>query len=241
LVLFAESELSPEESGEIEAHLESCAVCRGELKKFEAVRLALNDPGLFSSGSEPWDLLPERIAARAVESRGPGRWIPSNFGTWAWAGTLAATLLLVLGVVGRLHQMAPLPGASRAGAGNREFVRQLASVYAKEATSRYLADCQDLLLNVMRAEQSCNGEKYDVSMEIERARELLKRKRLLEAELRDPGVARAKELCDELENLLVNMSTAQTCESGDTLRSLERFIQREQLMLRINLVRSELS
>jgi hypothetical protein len=185
--------------------------------------------------------LPAKIASLARERQGSSRWLPSNFGSWGWAATVAASLLLVVLTLGRLYQPISSTDTVSAEEKNQEFVRQLASVYAKAATSRYLAECQDWLLDVMRAEQSCNGEKYDLSTEVERARELLKRKRLLDGELRDPGVARAKELCDEIENVLVSLSMAQSCESEDTLKSLERIIQREQLMLRINLVRSELS
>ena len=51
-------------------------------------------------------------------------------------------------------------------------------------------------------------------------------------------VARAT---DEIENFLVNLSTSQTCARPEEIRRMERFIEREQLLLRINLLQSELS
>jgi hypothetical protein len=93
----------------------------------------------------------------------------------------------------------------------------------------------------MRAEKSCEGEKYDVSLEVAQARQLLRRKRMLDAELQSPAVAHAKSLCDELEGLLVNLSTSDRCESPDRVHRMERFIEREKLLLRINVLQSELS
>lgn len=241
LVLYAERELSPDESLKVQIHLESCPDCREELAKLERIRTSLADPDLFLPETVRWEFLPQQIAARSQAGGRSPRWIPSNFGSWAWAASLGASFLLVVALIGRFHQSTLVPAVGGERPGNQEFVRLVESVHARDATARYLAECQDLILNVMRAEQSCTGEKYDVSLEIARARELLQRKRMLDPELRDPRVARAKELCDELETILMNLSTAETCESRDAMKSLEHFIQREQLLLRINLVRSELS
>jgi hypothetical protein len=53
-------------------------------------------------------------------------------------------------------------------------------------------------------------------------------------------VASARELCDDLESLLVGFSTSEKCESPESLRSLGRMIEREQLLLRISLLKTEL-
>jgi hypothetical protein len=64
--------------------------------------------------------------------------------------------------------------------------------------------------------------------------------RLLDVELRRPQIARAKELCDEIESLLVDLSTVETCASSEGLEQIEQFLEREQILLRINLIRAEL-
>jgi hypothetical protein len=48
-------------------------------------------------------------------------------------------------------------------------------------------------------------------------------------------------LCDDLEQFLLNLSTAQECETGDALRTMERFIESEQLLLRIRVIGSGIS
>jgi len=61
---------------------------------------------------------------------------------------------------------------------------------------------------------------------------------MLDAELSVPDVAHARTLCDELERFLVSLSASQDCETRDALLTMERSIERDQLLLRINLVQS---
>ena len=243
LVLFAEKELSPEQERRVKEHLALCEDCRRELSDIESVRAALSDPELFLPPGYPWQHLPRALAARAGRMTPVPRWVPSNLRPLGWAASLAASVLLAVGLIQLIQRPGRVdpPAIARSVPGNGPFLRRMESQYAREATARYLNECQDLLLNLVRAEQDCEGDGHDVSAEVTRARELLQRKRMLDAELRAPDVARAKELCDELENLLVNLSTSDDCESRDKLQLMQRFIRKEQLFLRIDLLTSELS
>ncbi len=243
LVLYAERELSPGESLRVQEHLARCEECRREMTGIESIRSALSDPELFLPPEYSWQFLPGALAARAKGMTPVRRWAPSNLGSFGWAASLAASILLAFALIQMLQRPEPsnAPHVARSAPGNEVFMRRIESVHARDATARYLNECQDLLLSLVRAEQNCQGDKHDVSAEVACARALLQRKRLLDPELRAPEVARAKELCDELENLLVNLSTSERCESSDKLQLMQRFIQREQLLLRINLLTSELS
>ena len=244
LVLHIEGELGEAESRVVSEHLVVCEACREERKTLAKVRGWLTDPGLFSPEEDlVWQSLPQRMAGRAGSFRPAKRWLPSNFGSPGWAFSMAAAVALCFGLVWWVHRTAPeQPVAATAPApGNEAFLGRLQTAYAREATSRYLNECQDLLLHVMRAEKSCAGEMYDVSLEVTQARQLLRRKRMLDAELQSPAVAHAKNLCDELEGFLVNLSTSDRCESPDKVHRMERFIERERLLLRINVLQSELS
>lgn len=240
LVLYAEEALPSDESAQVRSHLVECAGCREELAKIATIRSWLSDPEVFLRDSDAWQFLPRSLAARAKAVAQAKGYLPIHWGPLGWATSVAALFILgfcLIWMLPRQVSIPPLPVAR----GNEAFLRQMQSVYAREATAQYLSQCKDLLLNVVRAEKSCLGEKYDFSVEVARARELLQRKRMLDAELRSPEVARAKELCDELENFLVNLSTSESCETFDKLNTMERFIEKEQLLLRINLVKSELS
>src|SRR5262249_6032886 len=182
-------------------HVRICPLCRAEAAKIDTVTSWLKDPDLFTAHDYGWHSVPRALAARAQELNSRMSWIPSNLPSPLWAACVAASLLLGSGLIWMLNRPAPAPPllTQRAGSGNAAFLRQMESVHAREATARYLAECEVLLLNVVGAGKNCEGEKHDVSVEVDRARELLQRKRMLDLELRAPEVARAKDLCDQLE------------------------------------------
>jgi hypothetical protein len=244
LVLHAEGELPLEQKVQVENHLASCAECRQEAAGIDKIRTWLADPALFAPSEDyAWQFLPRKLSERARTLPAIKRWLPANLGSLGWTLSMATTLFLACGLIWLAQPQAPTPApvAAVEAPGNQAFLGRIQSAHAREMTSQYLAQCQDLLLNVMRAEKSCEGQKYNVSLEVTRARDLLQRKRMLDSELRAPEVARAKDLCDELETFLINLSTSEKCESTDRLHGMERFIEKEQLLLRINVLQAEFS
>jgi hypothetical protein len=242
LVLYAERELPPEQKTEVESHLTTCAACREEAAGIEKIRTWLADPALFAPPEDyAWQFLPRKLSERARTLPAVKHWLPANLGSLGWTLSMAATFFVACGLIWLTQRQAPAPVAQVEAPGNQAFLRKIQSAYTREMTSQYLAQCQDLLLNVVRAEKSCEGQKYDVSLEVTRARDLLQHKRMLDPELHAPEVAHAKDLCDELETFLINLSTSEKCESPDRLRGIERFIEKEQLLLRINVLQAELS
>ncbi len=245
LVLYAEGEVPPEQKALVEDHLLRCAHCREEASGIERVRRWLGDPELFAPAEDySWELLPRRLSEKALAPSASKRLLPRRPGLPAWALSLAATLSLICGLVWLMRRQAPEPAAPVANAeapGNAAFLAKIQSAHVRQMTAQYLAGCEDLLLNVMSAEKDCDGQKYNVAIEVDQARDLLRRKRLLDPELNTPEVAQAKNLCDELETFLINLSTSEKCETSDRLHGIERFIKKEQLLLRINVLQAELS
>ncbi len=247
LVMHAEAALDEIREREVDDHLATCPACRKEAAAIAKIQVWLKDAELFSPKvNYSWQTLSERLTIRAKSADSAKRWLPANFGSPGWAATLAATVVLCFGLIWLMHRSSPrrfdmAVAPATTAPGNDAFLKKMQSAYAREATAQYLSECQDLLLNIMRAEKSCEGEKYDVSVEVAQARQLLGRKRMLDAELQSPTVVHAKGLCDELERFLVNLSTSDKCESPDRMHRMERYIQRERLLLRINVLQSELS
>ncbi len=247
LVLFGEGALSPELHRTVLGHLSGCPGCSREAAELEGVRRMLADPQLFApEPTHAWQLLPQRLASRVGEISARKWWAPADGGSRAWTLATAATLALAVAFAWMAPRQAPPVGQALeeglpAAPGNEEFLGRMQTAYARQATTVYLTRCQDLLIDVVRAEKGCSGEGYDVSLEVARARDLLAQKQLLDRELATPDVARAKDLCDELEQFLVNLSTSGKCESPDKLLRMENFIRRQQLLLRINVLQSELS
>jgi hypothetical protein len=239
LVLYAEEALGSDQKRLVEEHLAGCAACGREAAQIGTVRSWLTDPELFEPEQNlAWQCLPEKLAARAQS-------LPEKRRSWAglslpqWAYVTLAFLPIVVGLIWMLRFQAPTPPAAApalVATGNEAFLNRMHTAYAREATAQYLSGCHDLLLNLISAEKTCANDRYDVSLEVTRARQLLQEKRMLEADLRVPDVARAKALCDELETFLVNLSMAQECETDDAVRGMERFIESKQLLLRIDLM-----
>jgi hypothetical protein len=245
LVLHSEGLLDEIEARRVTVHLEACAACRSEADGIRAVRGWLSDPGLFAPDRNyTWQMLPETLASRAKAAR--RSWLPLNYGSPGWALSAAATLLIGFTLIywaGRTADRPSPAAAARPAAvapGNEAFLGRIYTAHARSATSEYLAACQDLLIDTLMAEPSCDKREYDVSAEVMRARDLLQRKRLLDSELAVPEVARAKGLCDELEGFLLNLSLSEKCESRDKMHRMERYIQKQQLLLRIRVLQGEL-
>lgn len=245
LVLHFEGELGEEQDRRVTGHLNTCAACRLEAERIHAVQDWLSDPGLFAPDRDyAWQMLPETAAARAAAAR--KSWLPLSYGSAGWALTLAASLVIGIALIHQAGRMTeqPIPEADvrppAAAPGNKAFLDRIYAAHARAATSEYLEACQDLLVTTLRAEPSCEKQKYDVSAEVARARDLLRRKQLLDPELGAPEVSRAKVLCDELESFLLNLSLSEKCESRDRFHRMERYVQRQQLLLRIRVLQGEL-
>ena len=243
LVLHAEGALDPAECRKVEEHLSACAGCRAEADRIGLVRGWLADSNLFEPEQDlAWQVLPEKLAGRArgVEET-KSRW--SVLRIPRWATVIAAVLVLASGLIWTLRRPALLTPAppSAAASGNEEFLGKVRTAHALRATDLYLTACRDLLIDLVSSEKKCEGELYDVSFEVARARQLLQQKRLLDSDLSVPQIERAKGLCDDLEHFLLNVSASQECESRDAIESMERYIENEQLLLRIHLLQSGIS
>jgi hypothetical protein len=242
LVLYAERELDPEETREIESHLQGCGECSREAGKIDHLRTWLADPDLFAPTEDAaWTSLPS-ACVRKVDSERMRRF-PTVRRSLLWALPAAAGLFIMVGLFRMVRNPAPGPeiAESRPAPGNEAFLNRIQSVVTVDSTAQYLTECQDLLVDMLRAEQSCSGKRYDVSFQTQRARDLLGQKRILDSELNTPKVAQAKDLCDDLENVLVDLSLSQNCEAPDRFHSMRQIIEREKLLLRIKLVQSEIS
>ena len=244
LVLHADGALGAEEQRQVDEHLAVCASCSAEADEIGRIRLWLADPEVFAPQQDmTWLLIPEKLASRAAQlEHGKRGW--AGLGLPRWAFVALAVLPLSIGLIWTLRfqgSVPPAPAPAAAAAGNEAFLARMHTAYAREATAQYLAGCHALLLDFVSADKTCAGDRFDVSLEVVRARQLLQEKQMLNAELHLPDVARAKALCDELESFLVGLSMAQECEAGDTVHGMERFIESKQLLLRINLMESGVS
>ncbi len=246
LVLHSEGWLGGEEARRVSEHLRVCGGCRAEAEGIDKVRGWLSDPSIFApQETYAWQALPEKLGTQAQVCRRSR--LPLDFGSMGWALSLAATVVIGFALIHWMRSALPtsetevVTRQSVSAPGNEAFLDRIYLAHARQATSQYLAACQDLLLSTLRAEANCEQRLYDVSAEVVQARELLVRKRLLDPDLSAPEVAHARGLCDELESFLLNLSLSEKCETPDKMRRLERYVQKQQLLLRIRVIQGELS
>lgn len=243
LVLYVEGVLSEGEAARIREHLQRCPGCFREIRAVGGVIDSLADPGLFQPEEDlAWQLLPARLAARAGAGPAAARWLPLHFSPRAWGLTMAALLVIVCGSIRLVerHAIQPPPATADAS-GNQAFLARIQSLQARGSVAEYLAQCRDLLLDLLRAKETCADGGLELSLEVDRARRLLERRRLLVSGLAGPEAVQVGAVCDEIENFLVALSTSEACLRPEDIRRLESHIEKEQLLLRIRLLQAELS
>jgi hypothetical protein len=111
---------------------------------------------------------------------------------------------------------------------------------ARQNTSRYLEQSRVVLMNVLDTPVRCSRNQIDISAERERSLELLRRKQLLRTDLDRPELARAASLCDQLEGILMEISTLKDCTDLEKLQDLRAAVQRNQLLVKIRVAEQEL-
>ena len=214
------------------------------LKETEAVRSEIRDV----MASVDWEGLPATIAARAAAPSGrrkpalsavrPWGWLPALGMRPALAGLLAglfvgaAAMYLALGA----------PGRRAGGVGgyyaSAEFLDRAELEMARRNTLDYLEKSQYVLLDVF--ESAGEGPAGPSAVRAERARDLLQKKRYLNAQLERFQMAKAKAICDQIEALFLELAQIGDDLPPAELRRLQGFVEERQLLLKINLVKKEL-
>jgi hypothetical protein len=248
---FLNGELSPERIGRLGSHLEGCPACREEV---EGMKRVIGAAGLVKDEMEKemasvaWESLPALIADRVLSaerrprrSRGIGSLLfPSGHPVLrpAFAG---AALGLVAGALVMFFVMRrPAPQAARGGFfASPEFIERAESELARRETLDYLRNSQYLILDFVQSPPGEAASRMDLAAS-GRARDLLARKKYLNAQLDGSRMGKAKAICDQIELLFLELSRlGEGLPEAEILR-IQRLIEDSRLLLKINLVEKEL-
>lgn len=227
-------------------HDDTCPACRAEadaydklVRETEAVKAEIRR----AAGTVDWDALPALIADRAAaELPKPAArrwtWFASFRLTPVLAG--AAAGLVVGAVVTYLALRAPGPRPDRdlGYFASGEFLDRAELEQARRNTVDYLEKSQYMLLDMFDpAEQ---GPAVPPALRAERARDLVQKKRYLNAQLERYPMAKAKAICDQIELLFRELAQVSDELPAAELGRLRGFVEERQLLLKINLVKKEL-
>ncbi|MBX7186638.1 MAG: hypothetical protein K1Y01_15970 [Vicinamibacteria bacterium] len=249
LGLLASSALDLRETEAMSRHVAECASCRTELARLsrvvEAFRAdaALDRPLPISS-----EALRTRVLAR-IRASSPE---PAAPRTWSLAPAMAALGVagaFVLAGVLATRAPAPAPGpgpgpllaSADTALNDAAFYERLEKTHTRANAARYLAEAQDVLIQV-RAAADCPDsprDSVDVTVEAQTSRSLLKRRAALVSGSRGTLVA-AQGVMEEVEGVLQQVAELPKCTRRQDVDAIARTVERRNLLMKIDLVAQEL-
>jgi hypothetical protein len=220
------------------AHLEACTKCRTEHDEVRALLQAVaQDPARGAEPDVAVQFLVTRVEARLdsmVRSR-PMRW-----------ATLGAGLAIGLLVAAIVPRVIPRPPVTSAPAGaevsmDDDALRRLERVMAREQAVRYLAEAEDVLVNLKAESRPCPREHAHVELEaeVQRSRELVSRRALL-LDLEGDDLLPARDLLVDVDNVLREVASLRSCSRRDELDRVRREMEDRRLLMKVRLLSREL-
>ena len=86
----------------------------------------------------------------------------------------------------------------------------------------------------------CDKDTVDIKDERAKSLELIRRQKLLADDLQTLPLARAQDVCHDLERLLIEIASLNDCARSDQIRELRELVESRQLLLRLQLVNDEM-
>jgi hypothetical protein len=248
---FLAGDLEEGRRAKMAEHLEKCPDCRAEademrrvIEKAEAVKAEIRQ----AVASVNWAALPATIADRAfAASRKPERALPAAR-PWGWfaalrmkpalAGLAAGLVVGAAAMYFALKAPGLRPGQDTGYYASGEFLDKAELTMARRNTLDYLEKSQYVLLDVF--ESAGEGGPMSTPFRSEQARDLLSKKKYLNAQLERFQMAKAKAICDQIEMLFLELAQLSDELPAAELGRIRGFVEERQLLLKINLVKKEL-
>jgi len=242
-------------------HMGRCSSCTDEAAAIDATLDAVSN-AFPREGQVDWDAFAIETAALARAASSEDRRTDSPHGNvvsgpWARqmrrAMPLAALVMAALGLGYMAARLTPPSGETPAPTLTASVPSTLPSTpmadrllertrleLARADTARYLEDSHTVLASFTGLPVPCEGTNIDTSMESEVSSRLLRRKQLLDRDLDDVEIVRARRLADEVGSLLEEIAILSKCASPAQVEEIRQIMAHRQLMLRIKLLADEL-
>ncbi|MEX1129627.1 MAG: hypothetical protein WEB50_13755, partial [Vicinamibacterales bacterium] len=223
LVLHFYGEMEHAAEAQAASHLAGCGDCRRSYTRLQRVLAAVDAmpaPALPDGFERTvWARLEPALPAR----RGWFSWFVAGPANLAWA---AAVLLLVAGAffAGRLST--PPAGTGAAQMASADEIREAVLL---SDLGEHLDRSQTVLIELASAEGPAASDGVDMSLERERAEDLLAANRLYRQTATASGDTAVTELLDELERLLVELAASPDQMSPEDLERVQQRIATKDL------------
>lgn len=260
--------LDPDQERACRAHLAGCADCSAELEDLSRLSGALRADEAFPSEPEvDWDAFARTTVKRAMGGRHrllapltdlQARWREpwgerlSFQAAPAWAAAASLVVFLSLGVIaynslpflmftGPDSQTSTVAGGGAGVLVPPANLDNLTVNLARNNTAQYLKETRAVLVTLLDVNIECDKDKVDISAERAKATELLRRQRLIASELHRLPLARAQDVCDELEKLLLEVASLGDCTKDEEIRTLRDVVEKRQILVRMEILSQELA
>lgn len=260
-------DLDDEQRQTLESHLADCAGCREELRALQRTSLLLSPEAMFPREREvDWEAFARSTVRRATGYRPAAGRRPSpaaagvGFLSWlrlvmrapGWAAVAAGLLVVVGAAVGtysvftlRSPEPSPVLVAEAAPLDApvnlpEAMLTKIEATSAREGTRRYLAESRALLTSLLGTSIKCQKDTVDIRDERARSIDLLRRQRLIADGLESLPLARAKDVCRDLERLLLEIASLNDCAKAEQIQELKRLVESRQILFRLDLVADDM-
>jgi hypothetical protein len=250
LVDYLSGELDSGEAEAVMAHLKDCPTCQAEeacLKKvLDAAAAEKRDLDRMMA-SVDWDKLALRIADAAESQAGEtrvrfesGRPLTRRWLRPAPVFLLAGLFIGALAMFG-LFKAGLLTPSSRGGyIASRDFLDKTELELARRETVNYLEQSQYLLLDFAQASPGKTGSVWQKDFPSQKAADLISRKMYINAHLDKIPMAKAREICDQIEALFRELGQIGGRLNEVQWQEIQGRVEQSQLLLKIQLVKKEL-
>jgi hypothetical protein len=194
-----------------------------------------------------WDAQAEKIVSAVWDEKRQPQRKPRKVGLWTFVPRLKPVLAgLLLGVmVGAVGMFVAYRGGlfekpkSEALFASREFLDRVDLEMARRETLDYLDKSQYVLLELAQT-QTVSGDCRLTDAAFRETKELLSKKKYLNPQLEKIRMAKAKEICDQIEMLFYELAQVSEGLTPAQCRGIQDMIEGKNILLKIKLLKKEL-
>lgn len=250
LVALLCGELEEKQQRRVEKHLKKCSTCRAELESLRQTMARTEElchelDGVLASID--WDKNAAKIVTTVWEKETGSRPYPEprrfTFSHYQLRPALAGVLFgILLGAAAVWFAFrGPWPGREPAELffASGEFLDRVDLEIARRETLDYLEKSQLVLLDFVQMKAE-NGKARLSEAALQQAQLLLSKKKFLNPQLEKVQMAKAKEICDQIELLFYELASLNEGLSEAARQELQNLIESKSLLLKIRLLKKEL-